>query len=139
MLSSRQRSPKIVLIMGSDAFRNETGLSRTRASVLPDASRNSVVPEISGVPDTESPKHVDATSLNVARAPAQWASLDWDDRQVFNNWARWVAIFYLSLAVALLGVILLGVYLPADQKIVPVSPAMERSSPESAQATRSIR
>jgi hypothetical protein len=67
--------------------------------------------------------------LNLADSrAARWASLDSDDRKVFNIWAARVAAVYSLLIISLLGAILLGAYAPLGPKHLLASRAIERSS-----------
>jgi hypothetical protein len=61
---------------------------------------------------------------------ARWASLDSNDRAVFNIWARRVTAFYSLLIISLVAAMLLGAHISADRKLLAASPAMELSSPE---------
>lgn len=60
---------------------------------------------------------------------ARWASLNPDDRDVFNLWARGVLAFYSVIIVALLGAALLGVH-PGGGKPATTS-VVERGSLDS--------
>jgi hypothetical protein len=89
---------------------------------------------------SEGQKTFSAEGLYLAGSRAvRWASLDSDDRKVFNIWAARVAAFYSLLILSILGAILLGAYTPLGQKALLVSRAIERGSPElPAPETRSI-
>jgi hypothetical protein len=89
---------------------------------------------------SEGQKTLGAAGLNLAGSrAARWASLDSEDRKVFNIWAAGVAAFYSLLVISILGAILLGAYTPLGQKALLVSRAIERSSPElPAPETRNI-
>jgi hypothetical protein len=58
------------------------------------------------------------------------ASLDPNDRAVFNIWARRVAAFYSVLILSLVVAILLGAHISDDQKLLAATAAMEQSAPE---------
>ncbi len=57
------------------------------------------------------------------------ASLDSNDRAVFNIWAWRVTAFYSSLITLLVAAMLLGAHPSADQKLLAATSAMEKSSP----------
>jgi hypothetical protein len=63
--------------------------------------------------------------------PNHFASLDANDRAVFNRWARSVTAFYSLLTTLLVAAMLLGAHISADRKLVAATSAMEKSSPAS--------
>jgi hypothetical protein len=129
MLLSRQHSnsPEAVFVLGSDSFGKEAG-----------SQREAFKASNARGPESQAPSGKGGLDPAVSRA-ARWASLDSNDRRVFNNWALAVTAFYLSFVILLLVAILLGAYLPADGELFPAAPALERSSSQlSAPATRSI-
>jgi hypothetical protein len=57
------------------------------------------------------------------------ASLDSNDRAVFNTWARRVVAFYSLLVISLVAAMLLGNHTPTDQKLLAATSAIEKNSP----------
>lgn len=104
----RSNSSEGVFVPGPDPLRKQTGLPRA------------------------------AGANSAGRFPAQWTSLDSDDRKVFNVWARWVAAFYASLVASLLVAIVVGARMPAGQRPGSAPSATQHSSLDlSAPTTRS--
>jgi hypothetical protein len=114
----RANSSKGIFILGSDTFSGQTGLPRKEAAVT------------SNGPGSATRQRFDGSrrSLAWSRA-AQWASLDPDQRAVFNVWAKSVAALYSLLIISLLTTMLLGVHAPAGPKALPLSAALEHGSP----------
>lgn len=67
--------------------------------------------------------------LSGHRRPNLTASLDPDDRAVFNIWARRVVAFYSLLIISLVAAMLLGNHTPTDQKLLAATSAIEKNSP----------
>jgi hypothetical protein len=66
------------------------------------------------------------------------ASLDPNDRAVFNIWARRVAAFYSLLIVLLVAGMLLGAHMSDDQELLAATPAMEQGSPQMPPTTGNV-
>ena len=114
----RTNTSKGIFVLGSDTFSEQTGLPRREAAVT------------SNDPGSETGQRFDGSRRNPAWSrAAQWASLDPDERAVFNVWAKSVAALYSLLIISLLTTMLLGVHAPAGPKALPLSAALERGSP----------
>jgi hypothetical protein len=59
----------------------------------------------------------------------RWASLQPNDREVFNIWAKWVIAFYSLLVAGLVVAMLLGARTSADRKDLSASSTAERGPP----------
>jgi hypothetical protein len=132
-----EASPPKAINNVSGEIRQMVDLPDLRTIALPSAeiSRNSTDRSSEG----QKSFGTDGLNLTGSRA-ARWASLDSDDRKVFNIWAARVAAFYSLLVISILGAILLGAYTPLGRKAVLVSRAIERSSSQlPAPETPSIR
>jgi hypothetical protein len=119
MISNRQRAefPEGVLVLSGDTSAKETP---PPVQVIK-ASNDS---------DPEPQQRSGGRSNPVASRAAQWASMNSNDREVFNIWARGVVAFYSLLIISLLVAVLLGAHAPAGGAAVSTASTMERSSPE---------
>jgi hypothetical protein len=114
----RTNTSKGIFVLGSDTFSEQTGLPRRDAAVT------------SNDPGSESGQRSDGSRRSPAWSrAAQWASLDPDERAVFNVWAKSVATLYSLLILSLLTAMLLGVHAPAGPKALPLSATLEHGSP----------
>lgn len=112
----RTNTSKGIFVLGSDTFSEQTGLPRKEAAVTSN--------------DPGSAQRLDGGRRSPAWSrAAQWASLDPDERAVFNVWAKSVAALYSLLIISLLTTMLLGVHAPAGPKALPLSAALEHGSP----------
>lgn len=112
----RTNTSKGIFVLGSDTFPGQTGLPRKEAAVTSN--------------DPGSAQRLDGGRRSPAWSrAAQWASLDPDERAVFNVWAKSVAALYSLFIISLLTTMLLGVHAPAGPKALPLSAALEHGSP----------
>jgi hypothetical protein len=106
-----------VPVGSSRSFCDESGLPPG----IPGALQVSNLVEVPRTSDRPGSKdHLRFGLTSAASPPAQWKLLDSNDREVFGIWALRVAVLYSSLLAALLGAMLLGVYVSGDRQDAPV-------------------
>jgi hypothetical protein len=117
MSPSPQRSdfPEGVFVLNRDVFSGNKGAPGAEPAGISVSGRQ--VNSASGVNPADS-------------RGAHWASLDANDRKVFNIWARRVAAFYSLLMFSLVVAMLLNARMPAGRTFLATSPVVERNSPQ---------